>query len=61
MDKRQTEFVLKLLSILDDSLALNRHLIKTCQSGPMNQDDYQKAMESLDRIDQRFTELKIKD
>jgi hypothetical protein len=60
MDKRQTEFLLSLFSILDDSLALNRHLIESIQAGigPISVENYQLALQKLERIEIKYARLK---
>lgn len=49
----------KMISLLDDSLGLIEHLLETQQTvGPMNDEEYQQAMEQIKRIRRKFSEAK---
>jgi hypothetical protein len=58
MNKTQTLFIHQLLLLIDESLKLNRYLLETIQDGPMDKDAHAEAMETFDRIEQKFRRAK---
>lgn len=58
---RAEDTMSKMISLLDESLGLIEHLLKTQQTvGPMNDAGYQQAMEQIKRIRRKFSEAKAK-
>jgi hypothetical protein len=58
MNKTQTLFIHQLLDVIDESLKLNRYLLKTIQEGPMDKKAHAEEMETVDRIEQKFRRVK---
>jgi len=56
MDHKQTMFLLQLLSLLDDSLALNNQILAFLQSDSISEEDRQQAASNLNDLQRRYAQ-----